>query len=294
LPRHLHARLAASDLEPPAADLLGDVEIRPRRVNRRELAAAVLVERFKPRGQRDYSERGGQRDPHHAGRGGTFNVQTATCGSVCINCCGYNNFVVLPSNYYCPVGQSMQCDLQGTNCNDGTSTFSANWTSSNTSVMTINSSGVMTSVAPGTATIAGQVNSYIEVTQGQVCSGFNPVCPTGEPGGSTTATVDSLVFTINGSPVPNDSQGVVAKQPFILKIQAKNAQGVVPDTSFRAQNVSFTLVNQNSSVGEAVSSSTVNFVNGETDPTVTIVQASGTSTAPNRIAPRWLWYPFPP
>lgn len=35
--------------------------------------------------------------------GGTFNVQTATCGPVCITCCGYLNLVINPSNFICPV-----------------------------------------------------------------------------------------------------------------------------------------------------------------------------------------------
>jgi Big-like domain-containing protein len=124
--------------------------------------------------------------------GGTFNVQTATCGSTCINCCGYANFVVTPSNYNCPVGQSMQCDLQATDCNGGTATFSANWTSSDTSVATINSSGVMTGVAAGSVTISGIVSSPFEDTSGQICEP-NPYCPTASPGAGAGENVTSYV-----------------------------------------------------------------------------------------------------
>jgi Big-like domain-containing protein len=134
--------------------------------------------------------------------GSTFNVQTATCGTVCINCCGYASFVVNPSNAYCPVGMTMGCSLQGTDCNGGTATFSANWTSSNTAVATINSSGVMTGVAPGSVTITGTVNSFIEVTQGQICSGSYPVCPTGEPGGSAPESVVPDVSVTGPHEVP--------------------------------------------------------------------------------------------
>lgn len=112
--------------------------------------------------------------------GGIFNVQTGTCGETCITCCGYNNFDISPSNFTISIGQGVQCVLSGMDCNGFVQNFAANWSSSDTSAITIDSSGLATAVAGGSSTINGQVSFSIGTVQGQVC-GFNPVCPTGQP-----------------------------------------------------------------------------------------------------------------
>lgn len=121
--------------------------------------------------------------------GGTYNVKTATCGQNCINCCGYNDFQLTPPDFFCPIGESMQCELQGTNCNGGTIDFNGNWSSSNPSIMTVNNSGLVTGVAAGTVTISAQVTPPTDVLQGQICSGGTPSCPTAQPYPNTSGTV---------------------------------------------------------------------------------------------------------
>src|SRR5262249_35919544 len=84
---------------------------------------------------------------------GTFDVQTATCGRICITCCAVSSPIIIPTNPLCPIGDSMQCVAQVTECTGNTEDFAvSSWSSSNSSVATINSSGVMTGVAGGTAT----------------------------------------------------------------------------------------------------------------------------------------------
>jgi len=124
--------------------------------------------------------------------GGTYNVQTATCGETCITCCGYINITINPSNFYCPVGESMQCDVEGTDCNGFVASFGANWSTSDPSVMTVDGSGLVYGVGGGSATIRAQISSPIEVTQGQIC-GNPPNCPTGAPAPQTQATAKSKI-----------------------------------------------------------------------------------------------------
>ena len=71
--------------------------------------------------------------------GGTFNVETATCGAVCITCSGYSNPAVVPNPIYCPVDDSMQCTFQATDCNGNVVNPACTWSSSDTSIMTVDS-----------------------------------------------------------------------------------------------------------------------------------------------------------
>jgi Bacterial Ig-like domain (group 2) len=122
-------------------------------------------------------------------------------------------------------------------------TDSVTWSSANTSVATISSRGLVTAFAPGSAVMTASMSGCTYIPYyGCACQSFNM-----QSAGS--CNVDSLVFTITSGGAPNDSQGVVAKQAFNLKIQAKTPAGVVPDTAFGNQNVTFTLVNINRASG---------------------------------------------
>ncbi len=73
--------------------------------------------------------------------GGTFNVETATCGVTCITCSGYSNPAVTPNPDLCPVGDSMQLTFEATDSNGDVVYPSATWSSTDTLVMTVNAAG---------------------------------------------------------------------------------------------------------------------------------------------------------
>jgi hypothetical protein len=121
---------------------------------------------------------------------GIYNVSTATCGGGCIQCCGDSNFGFSPNPIFCPIGQSMQCISSGVDCN-GFSVFPSFWSSSNTAVMTVNGSGVVTGVSVGQATITANFGSVPTYT-GQICSVGCPssfVAPSAPGNVTPTATV---------------------------------------------------------------------------------------------------------
>jgi len=120
--------------------------------------------------------------------GGIYNVVDATCGSSCVTCCGDSNWGITPNPIICLVGESMTCGVTTVDCN-GYSVFPSSWSSSNTAVMTVNSSGVVTGHGVGTANITA-IYSFAPVYTGTVCGGQN--CPTGSPQPSAPADVNSI------------------------------------------------------------------------------------------------------
>jgi hypothetical protein len=104
------------------------------------------------------------------------------------------------------------------------------------------------------------------------------VRPTSRLGGRADAFVDKLQFQITSGGVANDSQGVVAKQAFNLRITAQNGLGAT-DTNLNG-DVAFTLAGINATLGESAPS-TVYFSAGVTNASVTIVLASGTESNPS-------------
>lgn len=90
-----------------------------------------------------------------AANSGVFNVTTATCGSYCICCDGYTAISVTPNPEDCPIGETDQLHATAT-YDDGSTydvTTTATWTSSNTAVATVSSSGLLTAYEAGTTTI---------------------------------------------------------------------------------------------------------------------------------------------
>jgi len=134
--------------------------------------------------------------------GGIYNVSTATCGSSCIACCGYTGFGMTPNPIYCPIGETMPCSTQATDCNGTTGSLGpGTWSSSNTSVMTVDSSGYVTGVSVGSATIQFSSSSYFVSYTGQLCMP-NPSCPQGGETVQAPATVQkpSFLQVVNISP----------------------------------------------------------------------------------------------
>ncbi len=123
---------------------------------------------------------------------GIYNVSNATCGTTWINCCGVSNFTISPNPANCPAGQTLQVTSSATDCN-GTTVNPTSWSSSNTVVMTVNSSGLVTGVSVGQSTISATY-SNVMTTTGQIC-GPSPVCPRASPAPQTPATVFSVQVT---------------------------------------------------------------------------------------------------
>src|SRR5713226_1855308 len=122
---------------------------------------------------------------------GIYNVSTATCGGGCINCCGDRNFGISPNPILCPIGETMPCSSTAVDCH-GYSVFPSSWSSSNTAVMTVNSSGQVTGVAVGSAIITATFLSATVYT-GQMYGGNG--CPTASPAPTDPGTVFSGVLT---------------------------------------------------------------------------------------------------
>ena len=208
---------------------------------------------------------------------GTLLIDTGPMGHahpLCNVCCGYVSAAFSPyPGFTCP-GCSTPTTVMGNNACDGMediTSYCYSWSSTNTGVATVDVYGNVTGVAVGTATIECYVS--VEGTKPPSCA--NRIFSPQEP-----MNVDSFVFSITSGSAPNDTSGVVAKTAFNLRIQAKNASGVVPDTGFVNQDVPFNLVNINTSVGESAPSS-VNFSAGTTNAGVTAVEASAlTSSVP--------------
>lgn len=125
---------------------------------------------------------------------GVYNVQTATCGTNCVTCCGYSGFYVLPAEFFCPVGWSMQCSAGGTDCNgNAVGLVAASWSSSDATVATIDSSGLMTAVAPGSVTMEAAFEP-VTATSGTVCfNGGSAYCPTESPDAVSSGSVTPSV-----------------------------------------------------------------------------------------------------
>ncbi|MGH9468997.1 MAG: hypothetical protein ACRD1N_01485 [Terriglobia bacterium] len=156
---------------------------------------------------------------------------------------------------------------------DNDVTGSATWYSSDTGVANMDSSVPyqVDASAPGESNITASFSDCGQYTKTTCSCNY-----TNNGSTSSTANVDSLAFTITSGGAPTDSSGIISDQQFGLQIQADlpAASGGGVDSSFAQQNVTFTLTNVNTSVGESAPSS-VNFSSGAANTNVTIVQASG-------------------
>jgi hypothetical protein len=207
-------------------------------------------------------------------------------------CPGQYNYTVLVPVITCPitvaVGDQIHAQVWFTPACGGSAYYSdmttgSSWSSTNTSVFTLNNTspkGLLTSVGVGSAfaNTQGPTECHAWYMMGGVCQCSNWTAAVG----NTPCNVDSLVFSITSGGAPNDASGVVSRAPFNLRIQAKTPSGTVPDTFFSGQNVTFTLLNKNTSVGELAPSS-VNFGSGTANANVTIVQASGLGNSVRQI-----------
>ncbi len=86
--------------------------------------------------------------------GAVFNVVTGTCFGCCVPCCGTSDMYLNPSSDSCTVGDTEQFSGEEEDCEGSTFEVSGgDWSSSNTRVATVNSTGLMTAVGSGHATL---------------------------------------------------------------------------------------------------------------------------------------------
>jgi hypothetical protein len=136
--------------------------------------------------------------------GGIYNVQKATCGSLeCANCTGIVSTFVNVNPFAVGVGKSTQQTF-GYQYNTGSQydvTSTSNWSSSNTSVATVNQ-GLTNGVSVGSVTLSA-IYPYTEPAYTNPCS-YNgpPNCPPAyfQPSGSAPGNSNPTV-TFSGTPV---------------------------------------------------------------------------------------------
>lgn len=131
---------------------------------------------------------------------GLYNVATATCGGGCINCCGVtevpgSNPDVYPNPFSCVVGDSITLSGGAEDCSGQYFSPDTNgWTTSNSSVATVDSVGNVTCVGAGSVNISASWSDLIATT-GQVCGA--PSCPTANYGAPASGAIKpSLQLTL--------------------------------------------------------------------------------------------------
>ena len=171
---------------------------------------------------------------------GIYNVATATCQEGCINCCGVTeqpgtNPQVTPNPFSCALGGSVGLGGSAEDCSGQYYSPDTNgWTSSDTSVATVDSVGNVTCVGAGSVTISASWSNMVEAT-GQLCG--PPSCPTGGFGAPAQGTVGNpaqlLVIgdtTTNPTNCPNTKLRILAYQ-----IQDANGNDVTANVQTKEQ-----------------------------------------------------------
>jgi hypothetical protein len=139
---------------------------------------------------------------------GTYNVRKATCGQVCFSCDGYTSSGVtvnggaLNGSFTIDVDATQQASFvvyYDTGEEDDDTDYSY-WSSSNTSVVTVDSSGVVTGKGSGTGGIEAQDTLYNPVYIPYQCFPAGMSCPISEAllGGGATATSGDATPVITG------------------------------------------------------------------------------------------------
>ncbi len=179
--------------------------------------------------------------------GGIYNVANATCGSSCITCCGVSGFTISPNPANCLVGQTMQVTSSATDCN-GITVNPTSWSSSNTAVMTVNGSGLVTGVSVGQSTISATF-SNVQTTTGQIC-GPSPVCPIGSPAPQTQGNDKPRIDSVS------PSRGLIGATTSSVTITGKGLSGGHVNTPAAIQVSNITTATDTQITFDAVISST--------------------------------------
>jgi hypothetical protein len=166
---------------------------------------------------------------------GIYNPGKATCGGGCVACNGMTSACFDPdTGFLVPPADSEQAQLCYNYYNGWVYwiTSSANWSSSNPSIATVQthgqaSPGLTTGVSPGTASIFAQSASPVPVNAGQVCSSQPITCPSTPVSSGATVTV----------PTPS--------QVAVINTQAQGQAGCPPHWAGWSRAVTLGLLDQN-------------------------------------------------
>jgi hypothetical protein len=130
-----------------------------------------------------------------------FNVRNATCGGQCVTCNGATEAAFDPGSYAEAVAGTAQSQMQVT-WNTGnvyTNPSGTNWSISNSSIATINTSGMMTGQSPGETGASFVLDDY--PIYAVDCSNYEP-CPYANPGGGASDAVGPSIASITPSAIP--------------------------------------------------------------------------------------------
>jgi len=140
-----------------------------------------------------------------------YNVRKATCGVYCWNCSGVVSAAITPSPSLVAVGGTTGETFYETTDSGSQFTESASWTSSATSIATVNGgTGVVSGVRAGSFSLLA-VDLYTKTVPGQACSDQYTNCPTYFPSASapgTTQVPTSLKF-LSVTVLPDGVSGAV-------------------------------------------------------------------------------------
>jgi hypothetical protein len=141
--------------------------------------------------------------------GAVFNVVTGTCFGCCVPCCGVSDVYLDPSSDVCAVGNTQQFQAVEEDC-EGSDTYTTGgtWSSSNTGVMTVNSTGLMSAVGPGSASLRFTANLPASSDCGQPVPGECPL--TNFP---ASAPMNAIAVQITGADITQDRISVTLSPP---------------------------------------------------------------------------------
>lgn len=142
--------------------------------------------------------------------GGIYNVQKATCGGYCMSCDGSVSYEVLASPFAVAINGQKQESFSAT-WNTGAQydlTSQSNWSSSNTSIATVQS-GLTHGVGAGTMILSAFLSTEPDYTPYQ-CFGAPLQCPVGSGGGGSSngtvapqISISPQLWYFNGNPAPS-------------------------------------------------------------------------------------------
>ena len=196
-----------------------------------------------------------------------FNVRNATCGNICNTCNGLANeffgeatyTVVIQGNVAATFTEVMNTGTTITNNSSGV------WSSNNTAVATVNSSGVITGQSAGTTPIVFTLMN-VPIDAGTICAGELVPCPSEGFAGNVPATTPPKVTFSPLTGVP-----VGGTMPVIITFSGAATTSPVPIT------ISLATTPGTGAAGFSGGGSTMTITTAPTTVNITGITASSTA-----------------